>query len=253
MADIQKGAYYATVNLQWNSPFNHSINSDRVPTINYIIAVYYSDLGSSTVWKTVTESRVSILRLPYNLNHTVSVTATNCAGSGTPIELSTLNIGESIEINRILIHGLLNAVNCSIPSANSGIAFEPYSDTTEGAMIYFHCDEEFSLPTHRERRVAVCGSDGKWSPQLQGENLHIHTLVEFMCLHTFDIEAMDCTLPLTTENLDKSEHAETIFQCERGSGKFFAICMQDTIADCTPLPITAANTRLSDSGTGIKF
>lgn len=55
----------------------------------------------------------------------------------------------------------LYAVNCSSPPAMDGVIVEPYNDTTEGAMIYFHCSTE---STNEERKRVVCGSHGTWSP-----------------------------------------------------------------------------------------
>ena len=64
-------------------------------------------------------------------------------------------------------------MNCSTPYTARGIVIEPYNDTTEGAVIHFHCNDDFANPSNYERRVAAatCGNDGMWSPQLPGETL----------------------------------------------------------------------------------
>ena len=40
-------------------------------------------------------------------------------------------------------------------------SIDPYQNTTEGAEISFRCNAMF-VPT--ERMTAVCGADGRWSP-----------------------------------------------------------------------------------------
>ena len=85
---IDKDLFYATINLQWNPPSNHSIS-----IINYVIFIHFS---SSDMWKTTTESTAVVLKVPYNINFTISVAAVNCAGSGVPAQLKTLSIGKSI-------------------------------------------------------------------------------------------------------------------------------------------------------------
>ena len=36
---------------------------------------------------------------------------------------------------------MLHTVNCSAPSAASGVVTEPYSSTTVGVVIHYNCDE----------------------------------------------------------------------------------------------------------------
>ena len=52
-------------------------------------------------------------------------------------------------------------MNCSAPLAADGVIFEPYSDTTEGAEIYYNCVLGY-YP--QERIMATCRVDGAWSP-----------------------------------------------------------------------------------------
>ena len=82
MLSVYKELYYATIYLQWNPSLNSSY---------YTISV---DSGSSAVWKATTKSTNFVLKVLYNINYTISVAATNCAGSGTPAYLSTLKIGK---------------------------------------------------------------------------------------------------------------------------------------------------------------
>ena len=71
---------------------------------------------------------------------------------------------------------MVHAVNCSTPPVVDGLVIEPYNDTTEGAVIYYHYDSDCdgSLhPDNSERRMVACTSDGNWSPQLQSEKFKL--------------------------------------------------------------------------------
>ena len=50
-------------------------------------------LSSSDVWKAATEPTTVALKVPYNINFTANAVAVNCAGSGVPAQLETINIG----------------------------------------------------------------------------------------------------------------------------------------------------------------
>ena len=96
IVSIWKGKFYATLNLKWNDSINNS-------TTNYIVAVS-TDLDNSTKWKTDLDTRTSVvLNVPYNVNHTISVTAVNCIGTGTMVEIKSLNIGELLLLIEILL------------------------------------------------------------------------------------------------------------------------------------------------------
>ena len=68
------------------------------------------------------------------------------------------------------------SVNCSAPSTAGGVEIEPYSKTTEGAVIHFSC-------VGSERIMAVCGSAGRWNPDPgvfhcpTGNDLHVCTYI----------------------------------------------------------------------------
>ena len=65
----------------------------------------------------------------------------------------------------VILHSL-SIVNCSDPIAvprNGSI--DPYQNTTEGAEVLFSCNPMF-VPTGRMR--AVCGADGRWTPDPAG-------------------------------------------------------------------------------------
>ena len=42
------------------------------------------------------------------------------------------------------------------------MVIEPYSSTTEGAMIYYKCEKDRGH--HDSMKVSVCEKNGKWSP-----------------------------------------------------------------------------------------
>ena len=56
--------------------------------------------------------------------------------------------------------------NCSNPPAVDGMITEPYNDTAEGAIVYFHCTSQYGVPISSEK---VCQDNGKWSAQLQSK------------------------------------------------------------------------------------
>ena len=60
----------------------------------------------------------------------------------------------------------------------NGMVTEPYNDTTEGAVVYYHCD----IPTSDERSMIMCENSGKWSPQPQSKYLKVYP---FACINTF--------------------------------------------------------------------
>ena len=90
MIGIHKDLYYATIDLQWNRPLDH--NNHTVNIIHYVISINLSS-SDDIVWKAATEATTVALKVPYNINFTVNAVAVNCAGSGIPAQLETLNIG----------------------------------------------------------------------------------------------------------------------------------------------------------------
>ena len=52
-------------------------------------------------------------------------------------------------------------VNCSDPTSPGNGSIGTYQNTTEGAEIFFRCNPGFVPPG---RMIAVCASDGRWSP-----------------------------------------------------------------------------------------
>ena len=80
------------------------------------------------------------------------------------------------EYCRDLYYNYCAAVNCSTPPAVDGLVIELYNDTTEGAVVYYHCD---SNAAGLEPRLAVCTNDGYWSPQLQSEKT--------ICMHVIQL------------------------------------------------------------------
>lgn len=71
---------------------------------------------------------------------------------------------------------------------------------------------------------------------------HLKFCLNYFILHT---DNTDCQSLVrnngTSKVFDELEVTEKIFQCERGSGKFSAICTQDNTSGCTPLHVTSLN------------
>ena len=49
-------------------------------------------------------------------------------------------------------------VDCDAPLASSGVVTDPFSDTTFGALITFHCEGS------KKSMTSMCGSNGEWDP-----------------------------------------------------------------------------------------
>ena len=124
-------------------------------------------------------------------------------------------------------------------------SIEPYQNTTEGAEIFFKCNPGF-VPTGRMR--AVCGADGRWSPDPAGHRCAgeiMHTVLPvtvtviyifFTChLHLF-ITPANCSDPAVPRNgsidpyQNTTEGAEIFFRCNPGfvpAGRMRAVCGAD--------------------------
>ena len=158
-SDIQFGSTTASVSIIW---------SVRSGADSCTVVVFPSTPSGQSTFSTECTNTASVrFTTVYNLEYRVNITATNCIGSISV--LYTFTIGAWIVCVHVFrfqnyILSFLNCVaNCSSPSTASGVVIEPYSNTTEGAMIYHNCDfEQCLLPN--ERLMAVCGSDGRWSP-----------------------------------------------------------------------------------------
>ena len=68
-----------------------------------------------------------------------------------------------LAIPNCLIKNMLlpHPANCSDPTAPTNGSIEAYQNTTEGAEIFFMCNEGL-VPAGR--MTAVCGADGRWNP-----------------------------------------------------------------------------------------
>ena len=52
-------------------------------------------------------------------------------------------------------------VNCSTPSTNPNVTFDPYQSTTEGSVISYQCRPGF---IQEGKVMSVCGVNGSWVP-----------------------------------------------------------------------------------------
>lgn len=89
IVDVQKELFYVIISLEWSPPANSSASSFLV---NYTTTSDWGP-GSTSTWSTVIESTSKALRVPYNSDITVSVTALNCAGSSSFATQLSFNIG----------------------------------------------------------------------------------------------------------------------------------------------------------------
>ena len=55
----------------------------------------------------------------------------------------------------------LFTVNCSTPTTNPNVTFDPYQSTTEGSVISYQCRPGF-IP--EGSAMSVCGADRRWIP-----------------------------------------------------------------------------------------
>ena len=148
-----------TVSLQWL----HS----QIATSYTVTLRPPTTSGASHV---VTNSSLYTLdALSYRISYEVELVGIDCAGQSSPAVIDNLIFSTLHDIMTLSLANSLYAaysmhtVNCLAPSAASGVVIDPYSNTTEGTMIYYNCDfEQCLLPN--ERLIAVCGSDGRWSP-----------------------------------------------------------------------------------------
>ena len=60
-----------------------------------------------------------------------------------------------------LLNNLFRPVNCGDPTAPGNGSIETYQVTTEGAVIFFTCNQMFVPST---RMNATCTSNGMWAP-----------------------------------------------------------------------------------------
>ena len=84
------------------------------------------------------------------------------------VDCSLLYTHASQDLHFILLH---ITVDCLPPSAVNGIVFEPYySNTTEGARIYYSCGGH-------NRSITQCMSDGRWHPDPSAVTCHLGMLM----------------------------------------------------------------------------
>ena len=158
---IYNGSNDALVLLQWD-PLTYQGNT--------FIKSYNIMVSSSQTQLITTNVTMLNISVAYNINYTVRVTAMDCEAFDITSEI--FKLGENESSNHSTPHAINTQhptiVNCSAPSSASGVVIEPYSNTTEGAVIYYKCAmDQGYFPNdflHNERMTSVCGINGKWNP-----------------------------------------------------------------------------------------
>lgn len=156
------------------------------------------------------------ITLLYNMDYTLNVSATNCAGHSDVLSITDIFVGTAMHNCLIIVGYMLwyvhnnyyitpstdiYAANCSAPIiTNPGVVVKPYNSTVEGTALYFKCDSGF-LPN--ERRVAVCQSNGQWSIEISSKH-------RFMTLYYVMSYANPCMLDITCEQDIRYEVNQTL-------------------------------------------
>ncbi|CAI8047560.1 hypothetical protein GBAR_LOCUS26290, partial [Geodia barretti] len=120
----------------WESPRDDG----GVEIDNYTLSLYQED---QTVVQTTTESLELPLSLDYSTVYSIIITANNCAGSSSPVSLTSMEAG------------------CRAPLSPVNGSIEEYRSTEEGAEIQFHCHDGY---TPNETMSSQC-LNSSWSPR----------------------------------------------------------------------------------------
>ena len=116
--------------------------------------------------------------IPYNCQHTITVSATNCIGNTSTLN-KTFHFSKST-YTITLIHNLFLAmiVQCQQPNVTANISVN-YDNKfrLEGSQAFFSCPKGQTL-SNRKLISATCISNGMWSPnpsQLQCKSCNFST------------------------------------------------------------------------------
>ena len=141
---------------------------------------------------------------------------------------------------------MLHTVNCSAPSAASGVVIEPYSNTTEGAVIYYNCDRSQGL-CGNGRSSSVCLRSGLWTPdpnKLVCTQSELDKWIWFGLSITIQTDMCGPLQPPVNGRVDRG--SQVTFQCNEGFlplGEFTTTCLcneswspDPAQLECTPQP-----------------
>ena len=160
LTSIQNNTKSSTVTLQWDAPPGTAVD-------NYSVTVDPPFLSGPAI-PGARLRRTLTLILQYNINYIINITGVNCIGRGSSVT-NQLSLGNTIAYSWAPLYSYywtlqcFYTVNCSAPSAASGVIIEPYCNTTEGAVIYYQCDGSKGL-IPRERITSLCERDSEWTP-----------------------------------------------------------------------------------------
>ncbi|XP_064403073.1 uncharacterized protein LOC135348703 [Halichondria panicea] len=199
---LSSSADAVSVSVQWDPPTEIDGRDD----LTYTVTI--SPLAQLSA--TVLTSTSATVTAQYNVDYTVSVVATNCAGNSTTAEYN-FRIGGC----PVLLINLMNG------------AFGPVSSRLPGSIVTIQCDDGYISAVTR----VTCEGTLMWSPDPEA--------IECTSLTTptpTTPPPMDCTAPLfSPQNGTISDHSvpaipgrQVAFQCENGlfpEGIMTATCL----------------------------
>ena len=168
----------ATVVVEWSARGGDQ-NQDKIIFIVVITPPLNISLSNFT-----TNTLSYQTTIPYNCQHTITVSATNCIGNTSTLN-KTFNFGKSM-YTITLIHNLFFAsdyfffgyiVQCQQPNITANISVNYDKFRLESSQAFFSCPKGQTL-SNRKLISATCISNGVWSPDpssLRCEYIHMHT------------------------------------------------------------------------------
>ena len=135
MSVMVYGVSEYSLRVQWKPPRDDG----GVPIDNYTLSLYsdHSILSQTAT----TDSLELTLTLNYSTNYSITITASNCAGSSS----LSFNIAEGETKYFLCISSHLNPLpaGCSAPSSPVNGSIVEYWSTEEGAEIQFQCHDGY--------------------------------------------------------------------------------------------------------------
>ena len=158
---LSSSANKVSVSVQWNPTTETGGRDDPTYTVTISPPAQLSATVFTSISVTVTAQ--------YNVDYTVSVVATNCAGNSTTAEYN-FRIGKYYYFDTQIVNSFLG--NCPVLTNPINGAFGPVSNRLSGSTVTIQCDAGYVSAV----TMVTCEGTLMWSP---------------------DPEAIECTL-LTT-------------------------------------------------------
>ncbi|XP_064407176.1 uncharacterized protein LOC135352000 isoform X2 [Halichondria panicea] len=217
---LSSSANEASVSVQWNPPTETGGRDD----LTYTVTISPPAQLSATV---LTSTSVTVTA-QYNVDYTVSVVATNCAGNSTTAEYNFRISG------------------CPVLTNPMNGAFEPVSSRLPGSTVTIQCDAGYVSAV----TMVICDDTLMWSPDPEA--------IECTSLPTLPPTSspMNCKAPLSSpQNGTISDHSvpaipgtHVTFQCDNGlfpEGIMTATCLATGEWDKIPGEIVCRNESIS--------